>query len=76
MNPGEMLLHYRVHERVGSGGIGDVYRAAPRRLTHESSFDDAPSWSRDGESIYFVRGGRDLEGSRKRRGSDAGGSWR
>lgn len=32
MNPGQMLLHYRIHERIGSGGMGDVYRALDTKL--------------------------------------------
>jgi serine/threonine protein kinase len=32
MNPGQMLLHYRIHERIGSGGMGDVYRALDPKL--------------------------------------------
>ena len=32
MNPGPMLLHYRIHERIGSGGMGDVYRALDPKL--------------------------------------------
>ena len=40
-------------------GKGDIYtvglsEAFPRRLTHEESRDDGPSWSHDGRYVYFT----------------------
>jgi serine/threonine protein kinase len=32
MNPGETLLQYRIQDRIGSGGMGDVYRAFDSKL--------------------------------------------
>lgn len=35
VNPGDLLLHYRLVERIGAGGMGVVWKAADTKLGRE-----------------------------------------
>lgn len=52
--PGDMIAHYRIEEAVGSGGMGEVYRAIDLRLNRQVALKFLPA-NYDGDPAFLRR---------------------
>ena len=56
LQPGQRLAHYEVHEKIGAGGMGEVYRATDTRLSRDVAIKALPDdVARDPERLARFR---------------------
>jgi eukaryotic-like serine/threonine-protein kinase len=51
---GQKLAHYRIVEKVGAGGMDEVYRARDEKLQHDVSLKILPAGTLGEESPRIV----------------------
>ena len=57
LQSGQMLLHYRVVEKIGEGGMGEVYRGEDTRLRRTVAIKILPDeFGRDPERVRRFQG--------------------
>jgi hypothetical protein len=50
--PFERFSHYDIGEKIGVGGMGEVYRARERQVPSYGGF--WPRWNREGSGLYYM----------------------
>ena len=56
LQPGQRLAHYEVHEKIGAGGMGEVFRATDTRLSRDVAIKALPDdVARDPERLTRFR---------------------
>ena len=60
LGPGQMLSHYRLVEKIGKGGMGEVYRAEDTKLGRDIALKILPADTagRPGSLVRFQREAR------------------
>ena len=61
ISPGQNLLHYRILDKLGEGGMGVVYRAVDTSLTREVAIKILPTEGTDLNSVHYERFQREAQ---------------
>ncbi len=58
VEPGSNLLHYRIEEKIGEGGMGVVWKAVDTTLAREVAIKVRPTRCRSSPTGWFVSSAR------------------